>query len=211
MEEKDTVTKKKGILSKTKGVLNLPNMLTILRVLLVPVFVISMLYIESPLVCGLTAIIVFIITSATDFFDGSIARKYNLITTFGKFLDPVADKFMVFSAFLVMAARIEPMRSMLVWTAAIIFFRELGVTSLRMICVNTDGGVISASLFGKWKTVTQIVAVCVVLFEYALIEGRVFDSMWIASYILLAGTIFMTVASGIDYLKSYWPYIDTNK
>lgn len=178
---------------------------------MVPIFVGCLLYIPDPIVCGLVGIIVFIITAATDFFDGSIARKRNLITNFGKFLDPVADKFMVFAALLSMAARIQEMRAMLVWTAAVVFLRELGVTSLRMICANSGAGVIAASLFGKWKTMTQVVAICVVLFEYALIVGRVFDTMWIASYILLAGTIFMTIASGLDYLKAYWKYIDTNK
>ena len=205
MEEKEKTTGKKS------GILNLPNMLTIMRVIMVPIFIACMLYISDPLVCGFVGVIVFIFTSATDFFDGSIARKRNLITNFGKFLDPVADKFMVFASFLTMAVIIEPMRSMLVWTTAIIFVRELGVTSLRMICADSGAGAIAASLFGKWKTMTQIVAVCVVLFEYALIVGKVFDTMWIASYILLAGTIFMTVASGIDYLKAYWKYIDTNK
>ena len=78
--------------------MNVPNILTILRVLLVPTFVSVMIYVENPIVCGLVAAALFEVTSLTDMLDGKIARKYNLVTTFGKVMDPLADKFMVFMA-----------------------------------------------------------------------------------------------------------------
>lgn len=197
--------------AKAKKGMNLPNKLTILRVLLVPVFIICMIYIPDPMVCGLLSGIMFVITAATDFFDGSYARKHNLVTNFGKFMDPVADKFLVFASFLTLAVRVEALRGILVWTGAIVFLRELAVTSLRLVCANTDVGVVAASIFGKAKTIIQDVTIGIVLLEYALIEGRIVNTMWIASYILLVATIVSTVFSGIDYLKTYAKYINPNE
>lgn len=194
--------------AKSKG-MNLPNKLTVLRAIMVPIFVACMIYIPDPIVCGFVASIVFIITATTDVLDGRIARKYGLITNFGKFMDPVADKFMVFAALLTMCARIEAIRGILVWTTAIVFFRELAVTSLRMICAGIkDVGVVSASVFGKAKTLTQVIGIVAVLVEYAVIEGRVLNTMWILSYVSLIMIIIMTVGSGVDYLKSYGKHIN---
>ena len=194
-----------------KKKMNLPNRLTILRVLLVPVYIACMIYISNPFVCGLTAGLVFVATAATDFFDGSIARKYNLITNFGKFMDPVADKILVFSSFLTMAVVVKPLQQILVWTCFIVFLRELMVTSLRLVCANTEVGVVAASIFGKAKTIIQDVTIGIVLLEYALIEGRSLNTMWIASYILIVATIISTVFSGLDYLKTYAKYINPNE
>ena len=199
MEEK----KKKGM--------NLPNKLTILRALLVPVFIACMMYIPDPLICGFVSAMVFMVTSLTDMLDGKIARKYNLVTNFGKFMDPLADKFMVFCALLTITVRVEALRGIMIWACAIVFLRELGVTSLRMICAGTEAGVVAASFFGKAKTVTQILAIVVMLIEHALIDGRVINTMWIASYILIVAMIIMTVGSGIDYLKTYGKYINPNE
>ena len=196
--------------NKKKG-MNLPNKLTILRALLVPVFIACMMYIPDPLVCGFVSAIVFMVTSLTDMLDGKIARKYNLVTNFGKFMDPLADKFMVFCALLTITVRVEALRGIMIWACAIVFLRELGVTSLRMICANTEAGVVAASFFGKAKTVTQILAIVVMLVEHALIDGRVINTMWIASYILIVAMIIMTVGSGIDYLKTYGKYINPNE
>lgn len=200
MEEKN---KKKGM--------NLPNKLTILRALLVPVFIACMMYIPDPLVCGFVSAMVFMVTSFTDMLDGKIARKHNLVTNFGKFMDPLADKFMVFCALLTITVRVEALRGIMIWACAIVFLRELGVTSLRMICAGTEAGVVAASFFGKAKTVTQILAIVVILIEHALIDGRVINTMWIASYILIVAMIIMTVGSGIDYLKTYGKYINPNE
>ena len=194
-----------------KKKMNLPNRLTILRILFVPVYIACMIYIDNPFVCGLSAGLVFVVTAATDFFDGSIARKYNLITNFGKFMDPVADKILVFAAFLTLAVRVTPLQGLLVWTCVIVFLRELMVTSLRLVCASSGGGVVAASFFGKTKTLVQDATIAIVLLEYALIEGRVIDTMWILSYILIAATIITTIGSGIDYLKSYDQFINTNE
>ena len=194
-----------------KKKMNLPNRLTILRILLVPVYVICMLYISDPMVCGFISAIVFVATGATDFLDGSIARKHNLITNFGKFMDPVADKILVFAAFLTLAVRVTPLQGLLVWTCVIVFLRELMVTSLRLVCASSGGGVVAASFFGKAKTLVQDATIAIVLLEYALIEGRVVDTMWIASYILIAATLITTIGSGVDYLKTYAKFINPNE
>ena len=193
--------------AKKKG-MNLPNKLTILRAIMVPIFVACMIYIPDPIVCGFVASIVFILTATTDVLDGNIARKYGLITNFGKYMDPVADKFMVFAALLTMCARIEAIRGILIWTTAIVFFRELAVTSLRMICAGTEVGVVSASIFGKAKTLTQVIAIVAVLIEYAVIEGRILNTMWILSYVAMIAVIIMTVGSALDYLKTYGKHIN---
>lgn len=214
IEEKGTVAAQEKKAPKKGGAkkgMNLPNKLTVLRVLLVPIYVACMLYISDPLVCGFVSAIVFVITAATDFLDGSIARKNNLVTNFGKFMDPVADKFLVFSAFVTLAVRVEALRGILVWVCAIVFLRELGVTSLRMVCATTEAGVVAASFFGKAKTLVQDAAIALVLVEYALIEGRIIDTMWITSYVLLIATIVTTVGSGIDYLRTYGKYVNPNE
>ena len=191
--------------------MNLPNKLTLLRVFLVPVFVACMLYIENPLVCGLVTAGVFIITSLTDMLDGKIARKYNLVTNFGKFMDPLADKFMVFAALLTITVRVSALTWIMVWVSAIVFLRELGVTSIRLVCSGTGAGVIAASFFGKAKTVTQIACIVVILVEYAINAGCGVNTLFIASYIFIALMTIMTVGSGLDYLKTYMPYISSDK
>ncbi|MBO5312602.1 MAG: CDP-diacylglycerol--glycerol-3-phosphate 3-phosphatidyltransferase [Clostridia bacterium] len=191
--------------------MNLPNKLTILRALLVPVFIACMMFIPDAMVCGFVSAIVFMITAFTDMLDGKIARKYNLITNFGKFMDPLADKFMVFSALLTIAVRVSALKHLMVWVCAIVFLRELGVSSLRMICANTEAGVVAASFFGKAKTVTQVVAIVVVLIEYAIHDGLMIETYWIASIVLLVAMTVMTIGSGIDYLKTYGKYINPNE
>ena len=200
--------------------MNLPNKLTITRALLVPVFIACLLYIPNDIVCGFVTAGVFIITSLTDMLDGKIARKYNLVTNFGKFMDPLADKIMVFAALITITVKIfitadstndQVLAQVMLWTTMIVILRELGVTSIRMVCSGTAAGVIAASMFGKLKTVTQVIAIVVLLVEYSLNVGFDLPTYWIASYVLIAAMAFMTVASGIDYLKSYWKYINPNK
>ena len=141
--------------------------------------------------------------------DGKIARKYNLITDFGKFLDPLADKFMIFCALLVIltAPLYGGIRWIAVWVAAVVMLRELGVTSLRLV-VASRGVVVPASWWGKIKTVSQIVAVVVILMEPAF--GS-FGETHILSYVFLGIMAFTTVASGISYLVSLWPYVSGKK
>ena len=192
---------------------NVPNLLSLLRMALVPVFMAAALYLPrtgaSVFVCCLVPAVIFVFTSLTDMLDGKIARKYNLITDFGKFLDPLADKFMIFCALLVIltAPLYDGIRWIAVWVAAVVMLRELGVTSLRLV-VASRGVVVPASWWGKIKTVSQIVAVVVILMEPAF--GS-FGEKHILSYVFLGIMAFTTVASGISYLVSLWPYVSGKK
>jgi CDP-diacylglycerol--glycerol-3-phosphate 3-phosphatidyltransferase len=199
-------------MKENKKKMNLPNKLTILRVLLVPVFVACILYIPNVIVRGLVSAAVFGLTAFTDMLDGKIARKYNLITNFGKFMDPLADKFMVFAALLsitVVSGGI--LQSVMVWVSAIVFFRELAVTSIRLVCSGAGAGVIAASFFGKAKTVTQVACIVVMLLEPSVCAIFKWTDYHIVSYVTMAAMTFMTVASGIDYYKAYSKYLDPNE
>ena len=197
--------------------LNLPNKLTILRILLIPVFMlISILEIPNESISRVIATAVFAITALTDMLDGMIARKYNLITDFGKFLDPLADKFMVFGAFLsilVSYSYDETFRKIFVVATGIVIFRELAVTSIRLVTANKEGIVIAANMLGKIKTVSQIVFVITVLMENVLFgeESMLFCTHNVLTYVTMAFMTVMTVWSGANYIKSYWKYIDPTK
>ncbi len=194
--------------------LNVPNQLTILRMVLIPVFVGCFIYIKNPLTAGIVSAIVFAVASLTDMLDGKIARKYNIVTNFGKIMDPLADKALVFSAFLVIAAKIEALDGIMIWACVIVFIRELGVTSIRLLCASSAGNVIAANFFGKAKTVTQMACILIVIIENALIASGNIDLgafNYVASFVITIVMAFMTVASGINYLKIYFPYLNTNK
>ena len=195
--------------------------------MLVPVFVAIAIYVDNPAVCGLVTAGVFIVTSLTDMLDGKIARKYNLVTTFGKVMDPLADKFMVFMALITITVKFftafyatdftstfgnglneKIFANVLLWVTTIVVLRELGVTSIRLVSSNAGGGVIPANFFGKAKTVTQVIAITLVLVEFGVNVGFGVPTLFIASYISLALMTFMTVASGINYLKAYSKYLN---
>lgn len=193
--------------------MNLPNKLTILRIFLVPVFMLVML-LPLPVSDSVSRIIcaaVFLITAFTDTLDGKIARKYNLITDFGKFMDPLADKFMVFGACLSILVKYDYLRNVFIWAAAVVMFRELAVTSLRLVVSGKDGLVIAASWLGKVKTVTQTVCILAVILEPVILPFPIFTEHHLLSYITIAAMIIMTLWSGIDYMKSYWKFIDPEK
>lgn len=203
--------------------MNLPNKLTLMRVCLVPVFMIIMIADIFPTdlewLRRLIATVVFVITGLTDMFDGKIARKYNLITNFGKFMDPLADKVMVFGAMLSIIYRDAAIRPVFIWAAAIVMFRELAVTSVRLVVCGHDGSVIASSKLGKVKTVCQIICISTVLLEPVLIKGISFiipaaarlADMYILSYATMALMIVMTIWSGADYIKTYWSHISPNE
>lgn len=196
--------------------MNLPNKLTVLRIFLVPVFMVLMIAPifppEKETWLRIIAAAIFIITSVTDMLDGKIARKYNLVTNFGKFMDPLADKFMVFGALLSILYRFADIRPVFIWVSMIIMFRELAVTSVRLLACGSDGIVITASMLGKIKTVTQIVCICTVLLEPVLFSWfKPFGEWHILSYITMAAASVMTIWSGADYIKSYWKYITPNE
>ena len=190
--------------------MNLPNKLTMFRMCMVPVFLV-LLCVPLPMSDTALRIVtaaVFGIVSLTDMIDGKIARKYNLITDFGKFMDPLADKFLVISAMLGILVKYDYLRPVFVWAAAIVIFREFAVTSVRMICANKSGIVIAAAWLGKVKTVTQILAILVILLE-PLIPLTVCTEYHVLSYVTIAAMTVMTVWSGVDYFRVYGKYIKT--
>ena len=138
--------------------MNLPNKLTVLRIILVPIFIVVMMLpaaVLSPLASGIIGVSLFIIASLTDMLDGKIARKYGLVTDFGKLMDPLADKFMVIGALTVIVYRYANVRAFFIWALLLVIFRELAVTSLRLVAAGKSGMVIAASWLGKIKTANQ--------------------------------------------------------
>lgn len=163
--------------------MNLPNKLTVARVIAVPFFV--FFYMKNMAVVSL---IIFVLASITDMFDGKIARKYNLITNFGKIMDPLADKVLVYAAFCLFVAdgKIPG------WTLIIILAREFLVAGVRAVAAS-QGIVIAADMAGKIKTVLQMFAVP------CLIICTVNKVLYYCAYILFYASLVMTVVSGINY------------
>ncbi|MDD6983836.1 MAG: CDP-diacylglycerol--glycerol-3-phosphate 3-phosphatidyltransferase [Eubacteriales bacterium] len=193
--------------------MNLPNKLTVFRMFMVPVFL-FLFCVPLPLSDTALRIIiasVFAIVSLTDMIDGKIARKYNMITDFGKFMDPLADKFLVISACLGIIVKFDYIRPVFVWAAAIVIFREFAVTSLRMVAANKAGLVIAAAWLGKVKTTTQMICIICVLLEPVILPFKPFTEWHILSYVTTAVMVVMTLWSGIDYLIAYKPYIGETK
>jgi CDP-diacylglycerol--glycerol-3-phosphate 3-phosphatidyltransferase len=182
--------------------MNIANIITLIRICLVPVFVCFLFNIDNAPYLDLTAALVFLIVSLTDFFDGYLARKYNQITDFGKFLDPLADKILISSAIIVLVG-LGRFNSV---AAVIIVAREFIVTSVRLVAAG-GGTVISASMSGKLKTVSQITAVMAVLLEKYLnfIEPLPYGEffVWVS--------VVLTVYSGTEYLVKNWHLIRYDK
>ena len=196
--------------------MNLPNKLSILRIVLVPVTLLFMLPVN---IFGwqpegwnsfinsygmIVAAAVFIIASFTDMFDGKIARKYNLITDLGKFLDSLADKILVISIMLAFIG----LGRISAWVVMIIILREFAVSGLRMIAA-AKGEVIAAKMIGKVKTVIQMIALIYLMFEPLLLKifGLGFNgypveinAVTIIGDVLFGICVIMTIVSGVDYL-----------
>ncbi|MBR0231509.1 MAG: CDP-alcohol phosphatidyltransferase family protein [Clostridia bacterium] len=205
--------------------MNLPNKLTLGRIFIIPVFVVFLAYnfFENPNISRIIAASLFIIAAITDFLDGRIARAKNMITDFGKFMDPLADKFLILGAMFAIcfsgyifdyeAVSFETVipaaviRHLFFWTAIIVVFRELAVTSMRLVVVSSNGAVIAASKLGKIKTTTQIIAVSAVILEPVVMPF----TYGVLSAVTTVAMLFFTMLSGIDYLKTYWKFINTNK
>ena len=166
--------------------MNLPNKLTLLRVFMIPVFVVFMLVDITP-VDNWIALAVFILASLTDLLDGKIARKYNLVTNFGKFMDPLADKLLVCSA---MICLVE-MHIIPAWIVIIIIAREFIISGFRLIA-SDNGVVIAASYWGKFKTVFQMVMICLMIANIPALRLLTDIVMWVA--------LILTIVSLIDYL-----------
>ncbi len=186
----------------------LPNFLTILRVLLVPVFVTVLTAgIDFPVV-NVIAAIVFLITSLTDMLDGKLARKYDLVSDFGKIMDPLADKFMVFASMitLLVAEGFEQLRPVMLWATLIVILRELAVTSMRLVVSGkTNATGLAANNLGKIKTVSQIVFIMTALLEPVFFESFMdfLADYSILTYATMAFMTVMTAWSGINYIVGY--------
>ena len=195
--------------------MNLPNRLSIMRVIMVPIFMIAVVLPESLIPDTWSRIIgaaIFILTALTDMLDGMIARRCNMITDFGKFIDPLADKFMVFGAMLAILYKFDYIRPVFLWVALIVIFRELAITSMRLIVSSSSGVVIAAAWLGKVKTVTQILCIITILLEPVLIpETSSLYNLHLFTWITMVAMTIMTIWSGIDYMKSYWQFIDPTK
>lgn len=169
--------------------MNLPNKLTVLRVILIPFFVVCLLAkggAEPALRWAAAAI--FIVASLTDMLDGKIARKYNLVTNFGKFMDPLADKLLVCSAMICMI----PSGQLSAWFVIVIIAREFIISGFRLVA-SDNGIVIAASYWGKFKTVSQMAMIIVLIMNL----GGVFDLIGTA---LIWISLILTVVSLIDYI-----------
>lgn len=166
--------------------MNLPNKLTIFRVMLIPFFVAFLLVDITPYDKWI-ALSIFIIASLTDLLDGKIARKYDLVTNFGKFMDPLADKLLVCSALicLVSLGRIPA------WIVIVIIAREFIISGFRLVAAD-NGVVIAASYWGKFKTTFQMVMICLMIANIAAISILTAVIMWVA--------LVLTVVSLVDYL-----------
>lgn len=207
--------------------MNLPNKLTLLRLCLVPVLLLVGMLPDSVIPFYVSCVIcavLFIGTAVTDMLDGRIARSRNLITDFGKFLDPIADKFMVIGAMFVILHKFPQHRTVMIFVLLIVVFRELAVTSMRLVVSTGEHIVIAANSLGKIKTVSQIVAISTVFLEPVvqaiarwigeLIVGR--PLFWRTDIVPLTWAsllfcVIMTVWSGVNYILSYWKYLDPQK
>ncbi len=196
-----------------KKSMNVPNTLSLIRALLVPVFVAALLFMrEIPLWGCIVPTIIYILTGLTDMLDGKIARKYNLVTDFGKFIDPLADKFMVIGSAIAILVWMmlngeTTLALVFVWVVLVILLRELGVTSLRLVVAGKSGIVVAASMLGKIKTVSQMAGTVIILVEPLI---PFFNENHILSYVCMGVMAFTTLFSGLDYLKAYLPHISTN-
>lgn len=168
--------------------MNLPNKLTVLRVLMIPFFVLFTLVDLVPGLSNYIAVAIFIAASLTDLLDGKIARKYNLVTNFGKFMDPLADKLLVCAALICLVSN-----GMLpAWMVIVIISREFIISGFRLVA-SDNGVVIAASYWGKFKTTFQMLMIIVLLLDL----GGVFD---LIGQILTWIALILTIVSLIDYL-----------
>ncbi len=194
--------------AKGKGVMNLPNILTLSRMVMIPLFALFF-YLEFT-AHYFVALAVFALAALTDLLDGKIARKYSLVTNLGKFLDPIADKALVATAFILMLTRpgsfLFGLGDWAIIAAgcgvAVIIVREIIVSGFRMVAADA-GVVIAADIFGKYKTVMQDLAVAVLLAGAGIAgftDGMAADIVNCVGLALFAVAVLLTIASGINYI-----------
>lgn len=192
--------------------MNLPNKITIFRIILVPVMVIISLlningtFLSIPITYWLINLI-FIVASITDHLDGQIARKNNEITTFGKFADPLADKILVLSAMLILV----DFNKLPAWIPIIVLAREFVVSGYRLIAVEKGGNVIAANIWGKLKTVTQMIAIILSFIDLNAFGAFINTKLTGYSLIInILSSLFMLV-SVVATIFSGWSYIKNGK
>jgi CDP-diacylglycerol--glycerol-3-phosphate 3-phosphatidyltransferase len=169
--------------------MNLPNKLTVMRVCMIPFFVVFMVVnIFGDPADKYIADAFFIVASLTDFIDGHLARKYNLVTNFGKFMDPLADKLLVSAALICLAGNPIP-----VWVVIVIISREFIISGLRLIA-SENGIVLAASMWGKCKTATTMVMIILVIADFS---GTIFN---VLEQVLIYVSLALTIISMVDYL-----------
>ena len=168
--------------------MNLPNKLTVLRVILIPFFVVFMLFDITGVADKWIALVIFCVASLTDMLDGKIARKYNLVTNFGKFMDPLADKLLVCTALICLTS----MNRLNVIVVLVIIAREFIISGFRLVA-SDNGIVIAASYWGKFKTVSQMALIIVLIMDL----GGVWN---VVGTVLTWVALFLTVVSLIDYI-----------
>ncbi|MGQ2283127.1 CDP-diacylglycerol--glycerol-3-phosphate 3-phosphatidyltransferase [Apilactobacillus kunkeei] len=195
--------------------MNLPNKLTLIRIIMIPLFIIllscsinmgTVIWLGTSIqVTRIVSAIVFAAACITDFLDGQIARRQHLVTNFGKFADPLADKMIVMSAFIILVS----FGFVPAWVASVIVCRELAVTGLRLIVVENDGQVIAAAWPGKIKTFSQMIAIILLLLnDFLFIPFTTIGFGTLLLYICL----FFTVYSGVEYFwKSRFIFSDSFK
>ena len=192
--------------------MNLPNKLTVFRIILVPIMVIIPFFNIGGEWLGVPTYLwiinaIFCLASLTDKLDGTLARKWNQVTTLGKFLDPIADKILVLAAMLMLVE----MGNLPAWIPIIILMREFAVSGYRLIAVEKGGKVIAASIWGKLKTVTQIIAIIFAFINinntnkfFAFTTGNLTGASLVINIItsvMMIISVIATIFSGIDYLK----------
>ena len=216
-----------------KNKMNLPNKLSLIRLCMVPIILIvgmltpkysisgpSVAFYISSAICAAVCIA----ASVTDMLDGKIARRDGLVTDFGKFIDPIADKFMVIGALFVLLFKFKNLEYVMIATLIIVVFRELAITSIRLVASKSSNVVLAANMLGKVKTVTQIVAISTTFLEpvvqwitklitEAIVGHSVYWRYDITplTWISIALSLVMTVWSGVAYIKGYWKYLDPEK
>lgn len=164
---------------------NIPNLLTLGRIVMIPLFILILCLWKSS-TGHVVAAIVFALASITDYLDGYLARKWQVVTNFGKFADPLADKMLVMTAFIMLVE----LKMVPAWIAAIIICRELAVTGLRLLLVENGGTVLAAAMPGKIKTFTQMFSIIFLLCHFSIIGT-----------LLLYVALIFTIYSGYDYFK----------
>lgn len=198
--------------------MNLANKLTILRILLVPIMVLIPFFQIQGNFWGIpiefiVIDIIFIIASITDKLDGYIARSRNQITTFGKFLDPIADKIVVVAAMIMLVEA----NHLPAWIAIIVIFREFMVSGYRLVAVQKEGEVIAANIWGKLKTVTQMIAIILAFVDIhafadcftGTLQGGAFVLNLLVTVMMIVQTI-ATIFSGLDYMKGAKDLLKSN-